>query len=302
MSVSYPRDLVGYGAAPPDPRWPGGARLAVQFVLNYEEGGEACVLHGDDASEAWLTDVVSAVPWSGRRNLNVESQFEYGSRAGFWRILRIFAERGVRLTAFAVGMALERHPQAARALVDAGHEVASHGYRWIDYSQADEEREREHLALAIDAIERTCGVRPVGWYTGRPSGHVRRLLVEDGGFLYDSDAYNDDLPYWDGSHGRAHLVIPYTYENNDFRFVSPQGFSSGEDFLAQLTSCFDLLYAEGGRMMSVGLHNRLIGKPGRAGYLARFLDHVLAHDDVWIARRDEIARHWARVHPPEAPR
>ncbi len=298
----YPRDLVGYGRTPPDPRWPHGARLAVQFVINYEEGGENSILHGDAASEAYLSEIVGAAPLLGARNLNMESMYEYGSRVGFWRLHRLFTERAIPVTVFAVGMAVARHPEAAAAMAEAGWEVASHGWRWIDYHEVDAATEREHLTLALDAIEQAAGVRPVGWYTGRISPNTRRLLVEHGGLLYDADSYADELPYWTHDHGRPHLIVPYTLDANDFRFAMPQGFNSGDQFLAYLKDSFDQLYeesAERPRMLSVGLHCRIAGRPGRARALARFLDHVLAHDDVWVCRRDAIARHWHAEHPPE---
>jgi putative urate catabolism protein len=299
--VTYDRDLVGYGATPPDPRWPGGARLALQVVLNYEEGGERSVLHGDAESEAFLQEVVGMAPLAGVRNLQVESVYEYGSRVGFWRLMRLFAERGIRISVFAIGMALERHPAAARAIVEGGHEVVSHGYRWIDYQFVDEAVEREHMRLAVESLTRVTGSRPLGWYTGRLSPNTRRLVVEEGGFLYDSDAYNDDLPYWTVVSGRSHLVVPYTLDNNDMKFGTPQGFNSGDQFWGYLRDAFDVLYAEGARtprMMSVGLHMRLVGRPGRFAALERFLDHVQTHRDVWICRRIDIARHWIQHHPP----
>ncbi|HXG05687.1 MAG TPA: allantoinase PuuE [Candidatus Binatia bacterium] len=298
--TTYDRDLIGYGRRPPDPKWPGGARLALQIVLNYEEGGERCILHGDAESEAFLQEVVGMQPLRGVRNLQVESMYEYGSRVGFWRLLRIFAERRIPISVFAVGMALERHPEAAAAIVEAGHEVVSHGWRWIDYQFVDEAVEREHIRLAVESLQRLTGRRPLGWYTGRLSPNTRRLVVEEGGFLYDSDAYNDDLPYWVTVGGRPHLVIPYTLDNNDMKFGIPQGFNTGDDFFTYLRDAFDTLYAEGAdtpRMMSVGLHARLAGRPGRAAALCRFLDHVQRHDRVWICRRIDIAQHWIQEHP-----
>jgi len=300
--ASYPRDLVGYAAQPPDPHWPGGARVALQFVINYEEGGENCVLHGDAASEAFLSEIIGAVPLEGARNLNMESLYEYGSRVGWWRLHRLFTERGLPVTVFAVGMALARHPEAGAAMAEAGFEVASHGWRWIDYHGVAEATEREHIELSMAAIERACGVRPVGWYTGRVSANTRRLVVEQGELVYDADSYADELPYWLYDFGRPHLVVPYTLDANDMRFATAQGFNSGDQFFAYLRDSFDQLYAEGAdqpRMMSVGLHCRLAGRPGRARALARFLDHVLAHESVWVCRRDEIALHWHEAHPPE---
>ena len=297
---AYPRDLVGYGKTPPDPKWPGGARLALQIVMNYEEGGERSVLHGDVEAEAFLQEVVGMPALTGARNLQVESMYEYGSRAGFWRLMRIFAERGITISVFAVAMALERHPEAAAAIVEAGHEVVSHGWRWIDYQDVPESVEREHIRLAVERIARVTGRRPLGWYTGRLSPNTRRLVVEEGGFLYDADAYNDDLPYWVEVGGTPHLVVPYTLDNNDMKFAIPGGFATGDEWLAYVRDAFDVLYAEGAdspKMMSVGLHMRLMGRPGRAAALARFLDHVARHDRVWICRRIDIARHWIAHHP-----
>ncbi len=292
------RDLVGYGPTPPDPRWPNGARLAVSFVLNYEEGGERTPLEGDAEAESYLQEVVGATPTVGRRNLNVESMFEFGSRAGFWRVHRIFAAHGLPLTVYAIGQALERNPEAARAMVEAGWEVASHGWRWIDYLDMSQEEEREHMRQAIEAIERVCGTRPVGWYTGRISENTRRLVVEEGGFLYDSDSYADELPYWVEVAGRDHLVIPYTLDANDMKFLIANGFQTAGQFCDYLVDSFDQLYREGGRMMNVGLHCRIVGRPGRAPALDRFLEHVRQHDDVWVTTRAEIARHWREHHPP----
>ncbi len=301
--MSYPRDLVGYGPHPPDPKWPRGARLALQIVMNYEEGGERSILHGDGESEAFLQEVASMQPLPGVRNLQVESMYEYGSRVGFWRLMRMFAERDLRISVFAVGMALERYPEAAAAIVEAGHEVVSHGYRWLDYQFVSEEVERQHVTLAVQSITRATGSRPLGWYTGRVGPNTRRLVVEEGGFVYDADAYNDDLPYWDVVTGRPHLVVPYTLDNNDMKFAAPAGFATGDEWLAYVRDAFDVLYAEGAnqpRMMSVGLHMRLMGRPGRAAALARFLDHVQRHDRVWICRRIDIARHWIAHHPHRA--
>jgi len=301
MTVDDDRDLIGYGARPPDAKWPGGARLALQFVMNYEEGGERSILHGDGEAESFLQEVVGASPVRGARNLQVESIYEYGSRVGFWRLMHVFAERSIKISVFAIGMALERHPEAAAAIVEAGHEVVSHGWRWIDYQGVDEATEREHMRQAIESLTRATGSRPRGWYTGRLSPNTRRLVVEEGGFLYDSDAYNDDLPYWVRVGSTPHLVIPYTLDNNDMKFGTPQGFSTSEDFFTYLRDAFDVLYAEGAhtpRMMSVGLHMRLAGRPGRLRALTRFLDHVERHDRVWLCRRIDIAQHWIANHPP----
>jgi putative urate catabolism protein len=298
--ASYPRDLVGYGPHPPNPQWPGGARLAVSFVLNWEEGGENNVLHGDAASEHFLSDVIGAVPLPGVRHLSVESMFEYGSRAGVWRVLRLFERFGFPLTVFAVGMAVERYPEAVQAMAAAGHEICSHGYRWINYQDVDPAIEADHVRRAVAAIESATGTRPVGWYTGRDSPQTRSLVVAEGGFLYDSDSYSDDLPYWTVVDGQAHLVIPYTLEANDMRFVAAANFSNGDDWFGYLKDSFDVLYEEGvdsPKMLSVGLHARVAGRPGRAAALARFLAYVAAHDDVWVTRRVDIAQHWYATHP-----
>jgi putative urate catabolism protein len=301
----YPRDLVGYGRHAPRPEWPGDARIAVQFVLNYEEGGENCVLHGDVASEAFLSEIIGAAPLAGARHMNMESIYEYGSRAGVWRLLNAFEQRHLPLTIFAVGMALARNPEAAAAFVAGGHEVASHGWRWIDYHGVDEATERRHLHLAVEAIQRLTGAPPLGWYTGRVSANTRRLVVEHGGFLYDADSYADELPYWVRLAGRHHLIVPYTLDANDMRFATANGFSNGEEFFTYLRDSFDTLYAEGERaprMLSIGLHCRLAGRPGRMAGLARFLDHIQSHERVWICRRVDIARHWREHHPPSGER
>jgi len=300
MTVAYPRDLIGYGQNVPNANWPNKARLAISFVLNYEEGGERCVLHGDSESEAFLSEMPGAVPLQGVRNLSMESCYEYGSRAGVWRLLNLFADYQIPLTVFAVAMALERHPDVAKAFVAANHEICSHGYRWLDYQYTDEAEEREHLYKAIDIIKELTGKRPTGWYTGRLGPNTRRLVAEEGGFLYDSDAYDDDLPYWVKANNQPHLVIPYTLDVNDMRFATPQGFNSGEQFFQYLKDSFDTLYAEGEtspKMMSVGLHCRLIGRPGRVASLKRFLDYVKQHDDVWLCTREQIANHWIKNHP-----
>ena len=302
MDEHYPRDMVGFGRELPDPRWPGGARLAVQFVINYEEGGENCILHGDDASEAFLSEIIGAAPLPGVRNMNMESIYEYGSRAGFWRLHRAFTGRGLPVTVYGVAMALARNPQAVAAMREASWEIASHGYRWIEYQHMSEEEEREHIRSAIDIHTRSTGERPLGWYTGRISPNTRRLVVEAGGFLYDADSYADDLPYWVTELGRRHLVIPYTLDNNDMRFATNQGFNSGDQFFAYLKDAFDVLYREGEtqpRMMSVGLHCRLAGRPGRTAALERFLDYVQRHEGAWICRRVDIARHWHEHHAPQ---
>lgn len=295
MSNTYPRDLIGYGASPPNPDWPGNAKLAVQIVLNYEEGGENCILHGDPASEAFLSEIVGADARKNVRHMSMESIYEYGSRSGVWRLLRIFRDFEIPVTIFAVGMAVERHPEVIQAMVADGHEICSHGHRWIDYQYVDEQTERRHMHLAIEAIQTVTGERPYGWYTGRTSPNTRRIVVEEGGFLYDADDYNDDLPYWDNRYGKPHLVVPYTLDANDMRFATAQGFNSGEQFFAYLKDTFDILYSEGHqhpKMMSVGLHCRLVGRPGRAASLIRFLKYIRTFDDVWVCRRIDIARHW----------
>lgn len=299
----YPRDLIGYGRDLPDPQWPGGARLAVQIAVNYEIGAESSVLHGDSRSETALTDgPFSAV--EGERHWLAESAFEYGSRRGIWRLFDLLTERDMRVCLFGVGMALERNPAVARAFAEAGHEVVAHGYKWVDHAAMTEEQEREYLHRAVAVIESLTGQRPVGWMTGRPSLRTRRLIVEEGGFLYDRDALNDELPYWVSVEGKSHLVIPYSFETNDMRFGSEQGgFVTGRDFCDYLTDAFDQLYAEGAsqpKLMSIGLHDRTVSRPGRAHGLARFLDHVCSRDDVWVATGREIAEHWRRVHPAES--
>jgi len=303
----YPRDLIGYGAHPPHARWPGGARIAVQIVLNYEEGAENCVLHGDGASETFLSEIIGAQPFA-MRHLSMESLYEYGSRAGLWRLLRLFRERRIPVTIFGVAMALERNPAAVAVMLEDGHEIASHGWRWISYQQMDEKTEREHVSRAVVVIKRLTGKAPEGWYTGRDSPNTRRLVVEHGGFVYDADSYADDLPYWaeveTKSGVKPHLVVPYTLDTNDMRFATPQGFNSGGQFFAYLRDAFNVLYTEGDpagldapKMLSIGLHCRIAGRPGRLAALARFLDYVRNHDAVWIARRIDIARHWIATHP-----
>ena len=300
MSIAYPRELIGYGQNVPNPNWPNNARLAISFVLNYEEGGERCILHGDQESEAFLSEMPGATPLAGVRNLSMESCYEYGSRVGVWRLLNLFSDYQIPLTVFAVAMALERNPEVAKAFIAAEHEICSHGYRWIDYQYVDESEEREHLHKAIDIIKQLTGKRPTGWYTGRLGPNTRKLVAEEGGFLYDSDAYDDDLPYWVTANQQPHLVIPYTLDINDMRFATAQGFNSGEQFYQYLKDSFDTLYAEGAhapKMMSVGLHCRLVGRPGRIASLKRFLDYVKQHDDVWLCTREQIALHWRENHP-----
>ncbi|MEH6641736.1 allantoinase PuuE [Vreelandella glaciei] len=303
-SPDYPRDLVGYGRNPPHANWPGKAKIAVQFVLNYEEGGENSVLHGDAGSEQFLSEILGA-PAFPDRHLSMESIYEYGSRSGVWRILREFERRGLPLTIFGVAMALERNPEVAHAFKELGHEIACHGYRWINYQEVPEAVERDHMQRAIEVFQKLYGEKPLGWYTGRDSPNTRRLLLEQGGFLYDSDYYGDDLPLWvqgQNSQGdsHTHLVVPYTLDSNDMRFASPQGFNTADHFFNYLRDAFDVLYAEGDeapKMLSIGLHCRLIGRPGRFRALQRFLDHIETHDRVWVTRRVDIARHWAEHHP-----
>jgi putative urate catabolism protein len=298
--VTYPRDLVGYGENPPHANWPNGARIAVQFVVNYEEGGENSILHGDKGSEAFLSEMVGAQSQVGARAMAMESLYEYGSRAGIWRLLRLFDEFAMPLTVFGVAGAMERNPEAVAAMLKARWEIATHGYRWIDYQNVPEEIEREHIAKAIDIHTRLTGSRPLGWYQGRTSPNTARLISEEGGFVYDADSYADDLPYYDTRHGRPQLIVPYTLDANDMKFVAPNGFTTGEQFASYLKDAFDALYAEGEtapKMMSVGLHCRIVGKPGRIAGLRRFLEHVAAHEKVWVARRIDIANHWLTNHP-----
>ncbi|TPG47185.1 allantoinase PuuE [Sphingomonas glacialis] len=291
-----PRDLIGYGATPPAPHWPGGARVAVQFVVNYEEGAENSVLNGDAGSEAFLSEMVGAASHPDRA-MAMESLYEYGSRAGFWRLHRLFTARGVPVTAFAVAKAMEANPAVVAAMQDAGWEIASHGLRWIDYQRVPEATERAHIAEAIALHTRLTGSRPLGWYQGRTSPNTARLVAEEGGFVYDADSYADDLPYWDRRFGRAQLIVPYTLDANDMKMVALNGFTEGEQFFRYLCDSFDQLREEGGRMLSIGLHARIAGRPARARALARFVDHVLASGDAWIARRIDIARHWMEVCP-----
>jgi len=295
MSNDYPRDMIGYGATPPAANWPGGARLALSFVINYEEGGENNILHDDPASETFLSEIVGAKPYEAR-HMSMESMYEYGSRAGFWRLHRLFQRHQLPVTVYGIAMAMERNPDVVSAMLEANWEIASHGYRWIDYQFVSEETEREHMTKAIDIHERLTGSKPLGWYTGRDSPNTRKLVLEHDHFLYDSDSYADDLPYWHQHQGGNHLVIPYTLDNNDMKFVAPQGFNAGDQFYTYLKDSFDILYAEGGRMMNVGLHCRVVGKPGRAASLGRFLEYVATKPDVWITRRMDIANHWHQHH------
>jgi allantoinase len=297
--MQYPRDLIGYGAKPPKPKWPGGARVALQFVLNYEEGGENSILHGDKASEAFLSEIIGAQALEGVRHMSMESLYEYGSRVGVWRILNLFARYEIPFTVYGVAMAMERNPAAVDAFLKGGHEIASHGWRWINYQYVPEAVEREHMQRAMEIHRKLTGERPLGWYTGRTSPNTRRLVVEEGGFLYDADDYNDDLPWYDTRYGKPQLVVPYTLDTNDMRFATAQGFNCGDQFLSYLKDAFDVLYDEGHRsprMMSVGLHCRLIGRPGRLKSLEQFLKYVRGKK-VWFARRVDIARHWLKHHP-----
>ena len=298
--TAYPRDMVGYGRNPPDPRWPGGARIAVQLVLNYEEGGENNVLHGDAASEAFLSEITGAAPLKGVRHMNMESIYEYGSRAGFWRLWRMFGERGLPVTVYGIATALARNPDAVAAMRESGWEIASHGLKWIDHQHMDREEERRQIAEAIRLHAEVTGERPLGWYTGRNSPNTLPLVVEAGGFLYTADSYADDLPYWVTVEGKRQLIVPYTLDANDMRFAIQAGFTAGDQLFNYLKDSFDVLYEEGRRgaakMMSVGLHCRLVGRPGRAAALARFLDHVAGHERVWVCRRVDIARHWHEQH------
>lgn len=322
-SLPYPRDLIGYGRNPPHPHWPGQARIALQFVLNYEEGGENCVLHGDPGSETFLSEIIGASAFP-MRHLSMESIYEYGSRAGVWRLLRLFEERKLPLTIFGVASALQRHPDVCAAFLELGHEIACHGLRWISYQHIDANTEREHLQQAVAIMRELTGVAPQGWYTGRDSPNTRRLVVEHGGFRYDADYYGDDLPFWQQvetqdetqdthaqphsqsqSQSQPHLIVPYTLDTNDMRFAAAQGFNSGTQFYDYLKDAFDVLYAEGDpnglnqpKMLSIGLHCRLVGRPARIAALARFLDYVQAHPAVWITRRIDIAEHWHSHHPP----
>ncbi|KZL25463.1 Polysaccharide deacetylase [Pseudovibrio sp. WM33] len=300
--MDYARDMIGYGRNTPDPKWPDNAKIAVQFVINYEEGGENNILHGDAGSEAFLSEIVGAQPWLNQRHMNMESMYEYGSRAGFWRLWRLFRKHGLPVTCYGVATALERNPEAVAAMKEADWEIASHGLKWIEYKDFSADEERWHLQQAIKSHMETTGERPYGWYTGRSSVNTLPLVMEEGGFLYSSDSYADDLPYWVEGPNGPHLIIPYTLDANDMRFATPQGFNSGDQFFTYLKDSFDTLYAEGedgaAKMMSVGLHCRLAGRPGRTAALARFLDYVSQKQGVWVPRRIDIARHWHEHHKP----
>ena len=300
--AKYPRDMTGYGGNPPEVRWPDDARIAVQFVINYEEGGENCILHGDDASEAFLSEIIGALPFSGQRHMNMESIYEYGSRAGFWRLHRMFTKRNLPVTVFGVAMAMERNPAVVEAMKSAGWEIASHGYRWIDYQSIEESVEREHLRRAVELHASLTGEKPAGWYLGRCSPRSLQIAKEDGEFVYCADSYADDLPYWDYSGSSALLMVPYALDSNDMRFATPQGFNTGTQFFDYLKDSFDTLYAEGAdapKMMSIGLHCRLAGRPGRAAAVEKFLDYIGGHEQVWVTRRIDIANHWIENHPAE---
>ena len=299
---SYPRDMVGYAGKPPHAKWPNEARIAVQFVINYEEGGENNILHGDAASEAFLSEIVGAQPWPGQRHMNMESIYEYGSRAGFWRLHDMFTRRNMPVTVFGVASAMARNPQAVAAMNEAGWEIASHGLKWIDYKDFSADAEREHIEEAIRIHTEVTGARPLGFYQGRTSLNTIPLTIKEGGFVYSADVYADELPYWNESEGQQFLMVPYTLDANDMRFATPQGFNAGDQFFSYLKDSFDVLYREGAtapKMLSIGLHCRLVGRPGRAAALERFLDYVQQHERVWIARRLDIARHWIKTHPPK---
>lgn len=306
MTYNNPRDYVGYGRHAPTVRWPDNARIAVQFVLNYEEGGENCILHGDPHAETFLSEIAGAEPYRDR-HMSMESLYEYGSRVGIWRILDEFQRRNLPLTVFGVATALQRNPDVAQAITEEGHDIVCHGLKWIHYQSVEQETERQHMITALDLIEHLTGKRPAGWYTGRDSPNTRLLVAEQKCLLYDSDYYGDDLPFWTQvpdhtRHGqtRPHLVVPYTLDANDMKFASPHGFSHGDEFFCYLRDNFDCLYAEGAlrpKMMSVGLHCRISGKPGRFMAIKKFLDYIQSHEGVWIARREDIARHWICYHP-----
>ena len=299
-NAPYPRDLRGYGRTTPDPRWPGDARIAVQFVINYEEGAENCILHGDAASEAFLSEIVGAQPWPGQRHMNMESIYEYGARAGFWRLWRAFTSRMLPVTVYGVAHALMRSPEQVAAMRETDWEIASHGLKWIDYKDFSEVDERAHILEAVRIHTEVTGSRPLGFYQGRSSARTLKIVMEEGGFLYSSDSYADDLPYWVEGPQRPFLIVPYTLDANDMRFATTQGFNSGDQFFTYLKDSFDVLYREGleaPKMLSIGLHCRLAGRPGRAAALERFLDYVASQDRVWVARRLDIARHWCKCHP-----
>ena len=301
--ADYPRNLKGYGGKPPDAKWPGGARIAVQFVINYEEGAENCVLHGDNMSEAFLSEIVGAEAIEGQRHMNMESMYEYGARAGFWRLHKLFTDRKMPVTVFGVAMALERNPEVVDAMWAAEWEIASHGYRWIDYQHVDENTEREHLKRAIEIHIAATGERPLGWYLGRCSPQSHSLVAEEGGFVYNADTYADDLPYWDYQFEKPQLMVPYTLDANDMRFATRQGFNAGDQFFNYLKDSFDTLYEEGAtspKMLSVGLHCRIVGRPGRFQALKRFVDYAQSYGDIWFCRRIDIARHWRAEFPAPA--
>ena len=296
MVKKYPRDMIGYGANNMKVVWPNNAKLALQIVLNYEEGAENSVLHGDKHSETFLSEIIGAQPIKGR-HINMESLYEYGSRRGFWRIHELFQKKKIPLTIFGVAMALERNPEVCKAIKDAGYEIACHGWKWVDYQNISKSVEKKHMDLAIKTIKKIFGQRPLGWYTGRCSPNTRELVMNEGGFLYDSDSYSDDLPYFEKRNNKKQLIVPYTLDNNDMRFATNQGFNSGDQFYNYLKDSFDVLYKEGEanpKMMSVGLHCRIVGRPGRLKSLERFLDYVLEHKDVWICKRIDIAKHWIK--------
>ena len=301
MTTDYPRDMFGYGRNTPDPQWPGGANICVQFVVNYEEGGENNILHGDAASEAFLSEIVGAAQWAGQRHWNMESIYEYGARAGFWRLWRMFTNRNLPVTVYGVTSALARSPEQLKAMQEAEWEIASHGLKWVEHKDMPMEEERRQIAESIRLHTELVGERPLGWYTGRCSMNTQDLVMEEGGFLYSSDTYADDLPYWVKSPNGSHLIIPYTLDANDMRFATPQGFNTGEHFYSYLKDSFDMLWREGAegapKMMNIGLHCRLVGRPGRALALEKFLDYVQSHDKVWVAKRVDIARHWRKIHP-----
>lgn len=296
----YPRDMSGYGQTPPHANWPNRARIAIQFVLNYEEGGENNILHGDDASETFLSEIIGALPFQGQRHMSMESLYEYGSRAGVWRVLELFRQCQIPITIFAVAMAMQRNPSVIEQALKDQHEICSHGLRWIDYKDVPKDVEREHMQQAIEIHKSITGEPPQGWYTGRTSENTRNLLVEHGGFTYDADDYSDDLPFWSRVTDKPHLIVPYTLDTNDMRFAAPQGFNSGEQFYTYLKDAFDCLYEEGAskpKMLSIGLHCRIIGRPARFAALKRFVNYVQAKEHVWFARRIDIANHWVKTHP-----